>query len=64
VRLFVNHEEHLLRALTDTGASSSVILEAFTSAPFIKTDDSNKPPGVRNKYVLLGQFMWMTVLSH
>jgi hypothetical protein len=34
-------EEHLLRALADTGASSSSILEAYTSAPFIKTDDSN-----------------------
>jgi hypothetical protein len=37
----VNNEEHLLRALADTGASSSRILEAYTSAPFIKTDDSN-----------------------
>jgi hypothetical protein len=27
--------------LADTGASSSIILEAYTSAPFIKTDDSN-----------------------
>jgi hypothetical protein len=43
VSLFVNNEEHLLRALADTGASSSIILEAHTSAPspFIKTDDSN-----------------------
>jgi hypothetical protein len=41
VSLIVNNEEHLLRALTDTGASSSSILEAYTSAPFIKTDDSN-----------------------
>jgi hypothetical protein len=24
-----------------TGASSRIILEAYTSAPFIKTDDSN-----------------------
>jgi hypothetical protein len=41
--LIVNNEEHLLRALADTGPSSSVILEAYTSAtfPFIKTCDSN-----------------------
>jgi hypothetical protein len=36
VSLIVNSEEHLLRALADTGASSSIILEAYTSAPFIK----------------------------
>jgi hypothetical protein len=41
VSLIVNNEEHLLRALADTGASSSIVLEAYTSAPFIKTDDSN-----------------------
>jgi hypothetical protein len=41
VSLIVNNEEHLLRALADTGASSSIIIEAYTSAPFIKTDDSN-----------------------
>jgi hypothetical protein len=39
--LIVNNEEHLLRSLADTGASSSIILEAYTSALFIKTDDSN-----------------------
>jgi hypothetical protein len=39
--LIVNNEEHLLRALADTGASSSIILEEYTSSPFIKTDDSN-----------------------
>jgi predicted TIM-barrel enzyme len=41
VNLIVNNEEHLLRALADAGASSSIILEAYNSAPFIKTDDSN-----------------------
>jgi hypothetical protein len=41
VNLIVNNEEHLLRALADTGASSSSILKTYTSAPFIKTDDSN-----------------------
>jgi hypothetical protein len=41
--LIVNNEERLLRALADTGARSSSILEAYTSAtfPFIKTDDNN-----------------------
>jgi hypothetical protein len=41
VSLIVDNKEHQLRALADTGASSSIILEAYTSAPFIKTDDSN-----------------------
>jgi hypothetical protein len=41
VSLIVNNEEHLLRALADTGASSSIILEAHTSFAFIKIDDSN-----------------------
>jgi hypothetical protein len=41
VSLIVNNEEHLLRALADTGTSSSIIFEAYTSAAFIKTDDSN-----------------------
>jgi hypothetical protein len=41
VNLIVNNEEYLLIELADTGASSSIILEAYTSAPFIKTDDSN-----------------------
>jgi hypothetical protein len=43
VSLIVNNEEHLLRALADTGTSSSSIFEAYTSAtfPFIKTDDNN-----------------------
>jgi hypothetical protein len=42
VILIVNNEEHLVRALTDIGASSSIILETYTSATFIKTDDNNK----------------------
>jgi hypothetical protein len=41
VSLIINNEEHLFRALADTGASSSIILEAFSSVPFIKIDDSN-----------------------
>jgi hypothetical protein len=42
--LIVNNEEHLLKTLADTGARSSIILEAYTSAifQFIKTDDINK----------------------
>jgi hypothetical protein len=39
--LIVNNEEHLLRVLADTGASNSIILEAYTKDPFIKTDDNN-----------------------
>jgi hypothetical protein len=42
VSLNDNHEEHVLRALTDTGASSSVILEAYTSKDLIKQDKDNK----------------------
>jgi hypothetical protein len=41
VSLIVNNEEYLIRELADTDACSSIILEAYTSAPFIKTDDSN-----------------------
>jgi hypothetical protein len=41
VSLIVNNEEHLLRALADTGDRSSIILEANNSASFIKIDDSN-----------------------
>jgi hypothetical protein len=44
VSLIVNHEEHMLRALADTGAnnSSSIILEAYTSVPFIESNDINR----------------------
>jgi hypothetical protein len=43
VSLIISNKEHLLRALAGTGASSSsIILEAYASAPFIKTDASNK----------------------
>jgi hypothetical protein len=41
VSLIVDNEQHLFRALADTGASSRFILEAYTSAPLIKTDDNN-----------------------
>jgi hypothetical protein len=41
VSLIVNNKEHLLKALVDTDASSSSILEAYNSAPFIKIDDNN-----------------------
>jgi hypothetical protein len=43
VSLNVNHEEHVLRALADTGASSSIILEAYTSKDIIKQDKKIKP---------------------
>jgi hypothetical protein len=39
--IIVNDEEHQLKALAETGASSSIILEAYTSDLFIKTDDNN-----------------------
>jgi hypothetical protein len=42
VSLNVNHEEHVIRALADTGASSSIILEAYTSKDLIKQDKDNK----------------------
>ena len=38
--LTVNQEEHLLRALADTGASSSIILEPYASRHLIKNDES------------------------
>jgi hypothetical protein len=41
VSLIVKNEEHLLRVLADTGASNIFILEAYTSAKSIKTDDNN-----------------------
>jgi hypothetical protein len=37
----VNNEDHLLRALADTGTSNSIILEAYNSVPFFKADDNN-----------------------
>jgi hypothetical protein len=41
VNLIVKYEEHLIRSLDDTGPRTSIILEAYTSDSFIKTDDSN-----------------------
>jgi hypothetical protein len=41
VSLIVNNEEHLLRALADTGASNNIILQTYTSALFIKKYDNN-----------------------
>jgi hypothetical protein len=41
VSLIANNEEHLFTELAETDASSSIILDAYTSAPFIKTDDNN-----------------------
>jgi hypothetical protein len=43
VGLSVNYEKHLLRALADTDGNSSIIHEAYTSAPFIKTYDIFTP---------------------
>jgi hypothetical protein len=64
VSLIVNNEEYLLRALADTGASSSIILEANTSAtfPFIKIDDSNTTTwstmGGKFTTIKTGIFLW------
>jgi hypothetical protein len=41
VSLNVNHEEHLLIDLADTGVSSSIIFEAYTSKQSIKNNDDN-----------------------
>jgi hypothetical protein len=38
VSLIVNHEEHLQ---TKTGSRNSIILEVYSSAKYIKKDDSN-----------------------
>jgi hypothetical protein len=42
VTLNVHHEEHVLRALADTGAGSSIILKDYTSKDIIKQDKDNK----------------------
>jgi len=42
VTLKVKHEEYVLRALADTGASSSIILEAYVSKDVIKHRNGNK----------------------
>jgi hypothetical protein len=49
VSLIVNNEEHLLRVLADTGASSSIILEAYTSAISHSSKQMTviQPPGVQ-----------------
>jgi hypothetical protein len=81
--MIVNHDKHLVRELADAFSKSRRILEAYTSAPFIKMNDSNKTIwskidgqwdmlvtfslsefDLKKKCVLLGHFMWMTILSH
>jgi hypothetical protein len=47
VSLIVNNEEHLVRALANTGTSSSIILEAYTSAHSSKQMTVIQPPGVQ-----------------
>jgi len=42
VSLQLNNEEHLLRALADSGASSSIILEAYASKKAIQTDTNSQ----------------------
>jgi hypothetical protein len=61
VSLIVDKEEHLLRALADTGASSSSsssILEAYTSAPLIKADESNT-----NIWITMGGKFTTTIIG-
>jgi hypothetical protein len=41
VSFIVNNEEHLLRSLPDTDSSSNIILQAYSSDPFIKTDGNH-----------------------
>jgi hypothetical protein len=41
VSIIVKHEEYLFRVIDDTGDRSSIIIEAYTSASFIKTDHIN-----------------------
>jgi hypothetical protein len=48
VSLQINHEKHLVRALADTGSSSSsivIILKGFTSKNLSKSDERTKAPG-------------------
>jgi hypothetical protein len=40
VQLIVNQEEHLLRALANSGASISIILDVYFSTQCIKIDDN------------------------
>jgi hypothetical protein len=47
VSLIIKHEEHLLRELADTGAISSIILEAYISAHSSKQMTVIKAPGVK-----------------
>jgi hypothetical protein len=62
VTLNVNHEEHVLRALADTGASSSIILEAYISKDVrkhnkdIKSTWSTMGGQFRNERTALGSF--------
>jgi hypothetical protein len=51
--LIFNHEEHLLRALLETAARSSIILEAYISDPFMKNLTVIQPPGVQWVLILL-----------
>jgi hypothetical protein len=52
VSLNINYEEYVLRALADTGASSSSILEVYTSNNLINCDEQQKS----NWSIMGGQF--------
>jgi hypothetical protein len=50
VSLIINNEEHVLRALADTGASSSIILESYMHIPQPHSSKQMtviQPPGVQ-----------------
>jgi hypothetical protein len=51
--LIANYEDHPLRALADTGTIIRIILDAFTSALFIKIDYKIQPPGLQGVVNLL-----------
>jgi hypothetical protein len=53
VSLIVNNEEQILRALADTDASSSTILETYNSYLSIKTDENDKLHGFQRVVNLL-----------
>jgi hypothetical protein len=58
VGLFVNNEEHMLRALADTGSSSSVIIEALPQPHSSKQMTIIQPPGIQWLVSLLQLKNW------
>jgi hypothetical protein len=50
--LIVDNREHLLREITVTGASSSIIHEAYTSSPSSKQITLIQPPGIHVQWII------------